>query len=160
DRDFDYAYVFQGGQVVASLSDPGAPSGPRTALPDVNTLKPGHPTVRLVDDYMEVLTPIVVDGRSVAGLGLGVSFDLLSRQGRRIRLGLLLVSAGLVSSALAFIYWWTRKTVAPLLQLTGGADRFSRGDLSVRVPVTGADEVGALTATFNHLAASLQRTLE
>jgi two-component system NtrC family sensor kinase len=160
DRDFDYAYVFDATRVLAKVSDPGTAEGPPAPLPDLMALLAGKPTVRNVGDSMEILTPIVVDGKRVAGLGLGVSLDLLAQQGGRIRLRLVLVTAGLVTCALAFIYWWTRKTVAPLLLLTRSAQRFSEGDLHVRVPVTSVDEVGTLASTFNHLAESLERTLQ
>ena len=160
DRDFDYAYVFDDKHVLATVSDPGASAGPRAPLPALGSLRPGHPTVRIVDNYMEILTPIAVDGDTVAGLGLGVSLDLLARQSQRIRSRLLLVTAGLLGGALGLIFWWTRKTVAPLMDLKRGAERFSQGDLSVRVPQGGIDEVGTLAATFNHLAETLQRTLE
>jgi methyl-accepting chemotaxis protein len=158
DRDFDYAYVFDRTHVLASASDPGVQAPPHASLPDLGDLRPGHSVVRMADKYMEVVRPIIRDGQPVAGLGLGVSLNLLARQGRRIRLRLLLVTAGLMSTALAFVYWWTRKTVGPLLDLTRSAERLSEGDLSVRVPVTGVDEVGTLAATFNHLATSLEHT--
>jgi signal transduction histidine kinase len=160
DRDFDYAYVFDRTHVLASASDPGVQVPTHASLPELSSLRPGHSVVRMADRYMEILTPIMQDGQPVAGLGLGVSLNLLVRQGRRIRLRLLLVTAGLMTTALAFIYWWTRKTVGPLLDLTRSAERLSEGDLSVRVPVTGADEVGTLAATFNQLATSLEHTLQ
>ena len=160
DSDFDYAYVFDRTHVLASASDPGIEVPAHAPLPDLNSLRPGRSVVRAADKYIEVLRPIMRDGQPVAGLGLGVSLNLLARQGRHIRLRLLLVTAGLMTTALAFIYWWTRRTVGPLLDLTRSAERLSEGDLSVRVPVTGADEVGTLAATFNHLAISLDHTLQ
>jgi signal transduction histidine kinase len=160
DRDFEYAYVFDDTHVLASASDPSAPEGPHAPLPHLSELRPSRPTERILKNYIEILTPVVIDGKMIAGIGLGISQDLLARQARRMRLRLLLVTAGLMATALAFIYWWTRKTVAPLLQLTRGAERFSSGDLAVRVPVTGRDEVGTLSSTFNHLAESRQRTIQ
>ncbi len=159
DRDFDYAYVFDGTRVLASASDPEVEM-PHLTVPALDSLRPGHSIVRVANKYMEIVTPIMYEGQTIAGLGLGVSLDLLARQGGRIRLRLFFITAGLMTTALAFIYWWTRKTVRPLLQLTRSAERLSEGDLSVRVPVAGADEVGTLAATFNHLAISLERTLQ
>ncbi len=160
DRDFDYAYVFDDTGLLVSVSDPGVRAGPRTRLPHLRSLRPNRCIIRMTGDYLEIMTPVLVDGKKVAGLGLGVSLDLLSRQVRRLRLRLLLVTAGLVTGALAFIYWWTRKTVAPLLQLTLVAKRLAHGELSVRVPVERTDQVGTLASTFNNLAESLQRTLQ
>ena len=160
DRDFDYAYVFDDAHVVATATDPGVSFDPQTPRPSLSSLRPGHYTTRIARGYMEIVMPVVINGQNAAGLALGVSLDLLARQGRRIRLRLLLVSAGLITSALVVIFWFTRKTVAPLLELTYSAQRLSAGDLSVRVPVDRIDEVGTLAATFNQLAESLQRTLQ
>jgi two-component system, NtrC family, sensor kinase len=159
DRDFVYAYVFDDNGLRSSASDAGVAGGPRTRLPHLRSLLPNRCIVRPAGDYMEIVTPVFVDGKKVAGLGLGVSLDLPSREVRRLRMRFLLVTAGLVTGSLAFMYWWTRKTVAPLLQLTRGAEQLARGDLSVRVPVERTDQVGTLASTFNNLADSLQRTL-
>jgi two-component system, NtrC family, sensor kinase len=160
DRDFAYAYVFDDSRALVKLSDPDAPVGPFAPLPRLSSLHPGRTVILDAGDYMEVVAAIQVNGETVGGLGLGVSLDMLARQVRRIRLRLLLVSLLLLTSALGFIFWWTRKTVAPLVQLTRGAQRFSDGDLSVRAPVTGRDEVGVLASTFNRLAETLERTLQ
>ncbi len=160
DRDFDYAYVFDEARLMAIVTDEGTMAVPQEPFPPLNSLRPGRAVARMADDYMEVLAPIVANGNVVAGLGLGVSLDLLARQVHRIRLRLLLVTAGLISSALFFIFWWTRSTVAPLVELTQGAQRLTHGDLSVRVPVQRLDEVGTLASTFNQLADSLQRTMQ
>jgi len=160
DRDFDYAFVFDDSHLLATQSDPGVLPGPHAGLPPLSTLHEGHVVPRVFEDYMEIVTPVVVNGRTVAGLGLGISLDLSNSQGRRIGRRLLLVTVALLSTAVAFIYWWTGKTVAPLLQLTRGAERLTNGDLNVRVPVTSIDEVGTLASTFNQVAESLQRTME
>ncbi len=163
DRDFDYVYVFDDTQVLTEAADAGISASPLGALPRLTTLRPNQFMSRLSEEseeYMEILTPIVAEGKNIAGVGLGVSLDMPVRQGRRIGRRLMVVAAGLLSAVLAFIYWWTRKTVSPLVDLTNGAEEFSRGNLGVRVPVSSRDEVGALASTFNQLAESLQRTLE
>src|SRR5579862_5831858 len=111
DRDFDYAYVFDDSHILASASDPGVEFNPQTPQPLLGSLRAGHQTSRIGDGYMEIVMPVVIDGHNAAGLGLGVSLDLMARQGRRIRVRLFLITAGLVSSALLVIFWWTRKTV-------------------------------------------------
>jgi signal transduction histidine kinase len=160
DRDFDYAYVFDDTQILATASDPGIDFEPQTPRPPLSSLRSGHQVSRIVGEYMEIVMPVDLKGQHAAGLALGVSLDLLTRQGRRIRLRWMLVTTGLVSSALLVIFWWTRRTVAPLLDLTRGAQRLSAGDLSVRVSVNSIDEVGTLASTFNQLAESLQRTIQ
>jgi signal transduction histidine kinase len=48
----------------------------------------------------------------------------------------------------------------PIHRLTNAAEKLAEGDLSQRVPVKGKDELSSLAQTFNHMAASLQRSQE
>jgi len=160
DHDFDYAFVYDDQHILTHAQDDDVTFEAPDDLPTIDSLRPQRNVMRITDRSMELLTPVVVNGKNVAGFGLGVSLDLLSRQAHRLRLRLLLVTMVLVSSALVFIAWWTRRTVTPLNELKRGAERIAGGDLSVRVTPTGIDEVGNLAATFNQLAESLQQTLE
>jgi two-component system NtrC family sensor kinase len=159
DPDFRYAYVFDDSGLLTSLSVPGVPTDPPRKPPHLRNLRRNRAIVRTAGEYMEVLTPIVVGGEKVAGLGIGVSEDLLAHRIEQWRWRFFWLTMGLVAGALGFIYWWTRSTVAPLLQLTRGAAQLAEGDLSVRVPVERTDQVGTLASTINNLAESLQRTL-
>jgi adenylate cyclase len=47
--------------------------------------------------------------------------------------------------------------VGPLRRLRAGVERLARGDLTVRIPPTSADEVGELTRAFNQMGESLQQ---
>ncbi|MGB9082094.1 MAG: ATP-binding protein [Desulfuromonadaceae bacterium] len=64
----------------------------------------------------------------------------------------------LVTSLLAGFSAWglSRGITRPLLQLTEGAHRLAGGDISSRVAVTSADEIGELTRTFNFMADELE----
>lgn len=76
-------------------------------------------------------------------------------------LALLLSAVGLVSILVVglAIYLSARSLSAPIASLSAGARRIAGGDLSWRVEVEGADEVAELAASFNEMAAELQRTL-
>jgi len=50
----------------------------------------------------------------------------------------------------------TRRSLRPLGDLTGGAERIAMGDLRHRVPVARTDEVGRLATAFNEMADELQ----
>lgn len=63
--------------------------------------------------------------------------------------------AAVAGLALAAIF--VRQITRPLVDLTHASRRIARGDLRVRLPVKSADEVGELTATFNQMAASLEK---
>ena len=101
------------------------------------------------------------------GITIGFQLDQFqdaARQGSRLinqqlgehrtRSGIIL----LITSLLAALSAWglSRGITRPLLQLTEGAHKLAGGDISSRVPVTSADEVGELGRTFNFMADELE----
>lgn len=50
-----------------------------------------------------------------------------------------------------------RRMVTPLAQVIAAARAVAGGDLSTRVPVSGSDDLRALSDSFNHMAASLEQ---
>lgn len=66
---------------------------------------------------------------------------------------------GLVGSVLLiliFTGYLTRHVVAPVSRLARATDRLGEGDLTVRLPETGAAEIGELARTFNRMATSIE----
>src|SRR5688572_10081196 len=61
-----------------------------------------------------------------------------------------------IASMVALSYWMTRS----LAELTRASERLAAGDLNVRLPVEGRDEVGRLTHAFNAMAAALQERIK
>lgn len=57
-----------------------------------------------------------------------------------------------LASMIALAYWLTRN----LTQLTKASEGLAAGDLNLRLPLEGGDEVGKLTHAFNAMAATLQ----
>lgn len=66
----------------------------------------------------------------------------------------LLVFAG--GMAMALGYFLSSTITDRIYLLKGAAERLAEGDLETRVPVSGRDEVAALAATFNQMAAQLE----
>lgn len=60
----------------------------------------------------------------------------------------------LISSVLSILF--TNRLTGPLRRIAEAARRFGDGDFSVRVPVTGDDEVAQLSVTFNAMARNLE----
>jgi signal transduction histidine kinase len=68
---------------------------------------------------------------------------------------------GLAGSALLvllFAGYLTRAIVQPVRRAAAMAGQLAGGDLAVRMPETGVDEVGALERSFNTMAGSLERS--
>jgi two-component system, cell cycle response regulator len=58
--------------------------------------------------------------------------------------------------AMGLAAWLARSTTRPLAELSAAAERVSEGDLDVRVPVHGRDEVAHLALAFNRMTAQTQ----
>ena len=72
---------------------------------------------------------------------------------------LIIAAAGLAASTLLIILfgtYLTRAVALPVRRAATMAGRLAGGDLSTRMPETGAGEVGALERSFNTMAASLE----
>lgn len=108
--------------------------------------------------------PIYVDGRLVGRLTLratetaasALDAAFLASQRRNLQLsffaalGLSLLAAWLVS----------RQLLRPIRDLASGAREIANGRLGARIPVRQDDELGALAADFNEMAARLERADE
>ena len=105
------------------------------------------------------LLPIVVRGETVGYLGLrpidrlGDALDVDYLRGARTGL-FLLATVGLLLAILAS-FLLARHVLGPVRRLTEGTARLRAGELDVRLPIESEDELGALAADFNALAASL-----
>jgi len=140
---WDFRLADGAAQVVADLS--GAPEGTFSK-----------------DDLARSL-PLTVDGRvvgyllpdqdQVSGMELGgVEQSFLTQVRTALGWGALLAfAAALVVGGLLM-----RGIVAPVQRLTQTAQEIAGGDLQVRAPVQGHDEIAQLAATFNEMAQSLE----
>lgn len=108
--------------------------------------------------------PLIIDGTSVASIGLFVGLaDIVTFQEQTINtLTLLFVSLGLI--ALGMIYVAIRiSVVKPLRRLQTAANQMDAGNYNQRVCVERADEVGQLGMAFNRMTqrlSDLYATLE
>jgi two-component system sensor histidine kinase BaeS len=68
-----------------------------------------------------------------------------------------LLWTGLIASGLgiAFIYFFTRRMLVPVRQLTNAAQLVGQGQLSQEIPSNGNDEIGKLALTFNSMTRQL-----
>lgn len=67
-------------------------------------------------------------------------------------------SLAVIVISFVVIYFVTSRMVRPLREMVGATQSFSKGDFTVRVPVTSYDEVGQLAIAFNNMATSLAGT--
>ena len=77
-----------------------------------------------------------------------------------MRRGVLAASAGVLALVLALSFLIGRRTVAGLARIESAARALGGGELAVRLPEGGADEVAQVSRTFNAMAGELQRARE
>ncbi len=119
-------------------------------LPDDAQL--GRATIPLQRRLLLVLPAInIITGVVVSGLA-SPGQDGLTALG----FGVLLAVGVAFTLSFELSLLLARSIVEPLSDLRKGADAVARGDLSVRVPVLGTDEAGALAMSFNTMVAGLQ----
>lgn len=73
--------------------------------------------------------------------------------------GLAIIAVIALAVAVA-MYPLVRRLTRRLEALAAGVDRFGRGDLAVRVPIAGGDEVSQLAASFNTMADRVSHLLD
>jgi diguanylate cyclase (GGDEF)-like protein/PAS domain S-box-containing protein len=99
-------------------------------------------------------------GIQVGRLHFGVSTAFMrSARAALVRENLAIGGFALVLSMLSMValsFWLTRN----LAQLTKASENLAAGDLTVRLPVEGGDEVGKLTHAFNAMASTLQSRIK
>ncbi len=155
--DVRYVFILDGqGRVVAH-------SFPGRVPPDlltVNRLAPGQPwRVQTLDSDEGLITDVaapVFQGK-LGAVRLGLSHRRLEAAVATATRRLLLYPlAALITGGIAVLLL-TRVMTAPIFALVDAARAVGRGDLSPRLPVRMADEIGELTATFNAMVDDLAR---
>jgi two-component system sensor histidine kinase MtrB len=72
------------------------------------------------------------------------------------RLRLLIGSLSALVIVLLVSFFAARNLLRPILLLSEGAQRLSRGEADVSLPVAGSDELADLTRTFNDMSAKVR----
>ena len=128
------------------------------------------PGERPTDGPHEAGTGDGPDHPSHGRFGAGPEFDVRMQDGQTIHIHLprppqsnwrapfgFFWTLGLVGIAVALAtYPIVRRLTRRLETLQNGVERWGDGDLSVRIPVTGDDEVGFLATRFNHAAQQIE----
>lgn len=125
---------------------------------------------RLRVDQVLLANPSRVELRDPAGVLVGMLYlvpvtqDELTQNEKRflgtVNKSLLLAGAASAMLALVAAFFLARRIVRPVNALTSAAQRMKNGDLNVRVPVHGSDELAELARSFNSMADAMVRNEE
>ncbi len=108
-------------------------------------------------DLMYVALPLRADdSRILAVVRTAVPLTQVEGAVSRMYLRMLAVGLGVALVASGIIWWLSRRISRPLEAMREGAQRFSRGELAVRLPVPDSEEIGGLAEAMNQMAAQLE----
>jgi two-component system nitrogen regulation sensor histidine kinase NtrY len=94
-------------------------------------------------------------GAPSARLGVVVDTRRLEHVRRRFAVLAALLAVGVLAGSLLAGAWLSRPITEPIVGLARAAAQVAQGDLSVRLPPSGDDEVGRLVEGFNHMVGEL-----
>jgi signal transduction histidine kinase len=103
-----------------------------------------------------ITVPIGELDKPIGYVELGNSPDFAAEALATARRAFLLAAGGATLLAVVVGLLVSRGLTAPLRSLTGAAGQMSSGDLSIRAPARGRDEIGQLARQFNQMAERLE----
>jgi signal transduction histidine kinase len=101
-------------------------------------------------------TPIVLNGREIGELYLGLSLGKLRAEIRRSRTTIALVSLFIFIFGMVAVYAISVVATRPLSQMVETVKQISTGDLTQRAIVSSQDEAGHLARSFNLMVGNLE----
>ncbi len=108
----------------------------------------------------KTMTPVILNGKEIGKLYLGLSLQKLRREIQKIRLVVLAIGIFILGLGFAAVTAISTVVTGPLNEIVKTAKEIARGDLSKRAPVLSKDEVGYLAETFNRMIDNLERAYE
>lgn len=106
----------------------------------------------------DVLVPIGDSAQPLGYVALSHGADLSNEALSTTRQAFALAALGATLLAVIVGLFMSHRLTVPIHKLTDVTDRMSQGDLSVRAPVVGQDEISQLSSQFNEMAIRLEES--
>lgn len=160
----EYVVIHDKEGAVAGVAgtDEAAPPRPETLAPRSGAVlafdaKAGG-GARVYETVREIVVPVRVEGAMEpwGTVRLGLSIEPMVAQLKRIDTVLAGIGLCLAILAAAVARWLARKITAPLRRLARGTEALRVGQLTHRVPVTGAKELADVSQAFNTMIAQVE----
>ncbi len=104
----------------------------------------------------KTMTPIVLNGREIGELYLGLSLEKLRTEIKWSRRTIALVSLFIFIFGMIAVYGISVVATRPLSQMVETVEQISKGDLTRRAVISSQDEVGHLARSFNLMVDNLE----
>ena len=117
-----------------------------------------RPAVGFVGDYYRLLEPVMLDGDVVGHFYLMSRLEVLREHIWTFIVVTFSVGLGIQALLVLVALRLQRVVSEPIVELSDAAERISHEhDYSIRVPVYGKDELGALGSAFNEMIGTIQQ---
>ncbi|HEY9857188.1 MAG TPA: methyl-accepting chemotaxis protein, partial [Stenomitos sp.] len=108
----------------------------------------------------DVSQPITIEGQHWGAYRIGISKAMLDAAIRNSVLTLSLSSIALILILSAFVFVLLRRALKPLDRIEAALGAVARGDLSHDVPVTGQDEIGRMSQSYQTMIGALRLIID
>lgn len=129
----------------------------RFVVPQIKASHPIQPKIQN-NPYSFIFSPIYKKGTTTFYVAVGVSALGTMQKIAQTRNNLIGVALAAMLLAVILTYFWSGRTVAPLLRLVSVVKAIGRGDLGQKIQVESSDEIGMLASEFNKMTASLKES--
>ena len=119
---------------------------------------PGFATVEIHDvgKLRVISNPLLLDGGRIGTFRAAISLDPVTEAQSGLRKTFLIVGLLAIAASIALAIWIASFLTRPLREMAETAAQIDGGDLTGRVEVAEAGEVGMLAESFNHMLDRLQ----
>lgn len=104
---------------------------------------------------MFVAVPVVVDGPVRGAVRVSRPMSEIDSTLQGVGRPLILAGALFALTAVALLYYFSRRIIGNIKEIQSGAERFTEGDFSFRLPLPVVSEFNSLSRTLNHMAVQL-----
>jgi len=154
-------FILPSGQVVGDSDEDPPRMDNHGDRPEVKAALQGRVGVStrfsytLRHDMMYVAVPLKEQDRVVGVVRAALPMAAMAQALRALYLKIALGAVGVILLVASLSYLISRRLSQPLEDLKRGALRFARGDLSRKLPIPEAEELGSLAEALNHMAEQL-----
>ena len=151
-----YLFIQRGDEILAHSFPGNLPAG----LLKANGLAPdGRQRAQKIAStggvqYLDIAWP-VFEGKAGV-LRLGLSEKPYRNRVRALWIEMVLLTSGILFLAVIGTLLFVRRITDPISALTRVTERIDRGEVGVRAPIGGGDEVGRLASSFNRMVARIE----
>lgn len=112
---------------------------------------------RIGSSALVVGLPVVRDNTITAAILMTVPMASVEETVDTLKEQFVIISLILISVSAILSYAFSKYFTKPILEINKAAKTMAEGNLSIKVPVSSADELGMLATTINHLSTQLQK---